>query len=152
MKHSVGNWPGLLGAPATRALLERVLRQSTADETEVALETETAALTRFAHNVIHQNVGEVDATLEVRAVFSRRVGTASTNDLSPARARARVGRGLLTGAPVPEQLDWPGLATHAPPPRDAARPQPVLAFDEAVAGLDPVACAPVLADLPRGPS
>src|SRR5512135_3522007 len=76
VKPTIGPWPGLLGAPATRALLERVLHLSEADETEVALDTETAALTRFAHNVIHQNVAEVEASLEVRVVYARRVGAA----------------------------------------------------------------------------
>lgn len=145
MKNLTGNWPGLLGASATRALLEQVLRLSPADETETALETQTAALTRFAHNAIHQNVAEVEAGLEVRAVFSRRVGTTSTNDLSPAGLERAVAEACELARHVPEQADWPGLADPLNLPAGPARPEPVLAFDEAVAGLTPAAHArPVL--------
>src|SRR5689334_271155 len=100
----------MLGAPATRALMEQVLRLSTADETEVALETETAALTRFAHNVIHQNVAEVEAGLEVRVVVDRRVGAANTNDLSAAGLERAVAEACALARHLPEQTDWPGLA------------------------------------------
>jgi PmbA protein len=145
VKHFAGNWPGLLGAPATRALLEQILRLSPADETEVAFETETAALTRFAQNVIHQNVAEVQASLEVRVVFSRRVGTASTNDLSPVGLERALAEACALARHVPEQADWPGLAVPLDVPAGAARPKPVLAFDDAVAGLSPAARAqPVL--------
>jgi len=140
-----GHWPGLLGRGATRGLLEDVLRLSPADETEVALESESAALTRFAHNVIHQNVAEFEAGLEVRAVFSGRVGTASTNDLTPAGLERVVSQACDMARHLPAQPDWPGLAEPAPAAAGAAQPAPVLAFDEAVAGLSPAARAqPVL--------
>jgi len=140
-----GHWPGLLGRRATRALLEEVLRLSPADETEVALESESAALTRFAHNVIHQNVAEFEAGLEVRAVFAGRVGTASTNNLTPAGLERVVSQACDMARHLPAQPDWPGLAEPAPATAGAAQPAPVLAFDEAVAGLSPAARAqPVL--------
>jgi predicted Zn-dependent protease len=121
------------------------LRLSSADETEVALETETAALTRFAHNVIHQNVAEVEANLEVRIVLGRRVGAASTNDISPAGLERAVAEACGLARHLPEQADWPGLAEPQSSPRGAAQPEPVLAFDEGVAGLSPAARAqPVL--------
>ena len=146
VKPSIGNWAGLLGVSATRALLEGVLRLSTADETEVALDMETARLTRFAHNVIHQNVAEVEASLEVRAVCSRRVGAASTNDLVPAGLERALAQACAVARHVPEQGDWPGLAEPLSAPARVARPEPVLAFDEAVAGLSPDARAqPVVA-------
>jgi len=145
VKHTIGNWPGLLGAPATRAMLEQALRLSTADETEVTLETETAALTRFAHNVIHQNVAEVEASLEVRVVMAQRVGTANTNDISPAGLERAMSEACELARHVPAQADWPGLAEPQTPSFDATHPQPVLAFDEAVAALSPAARAqPVL--------
>jgi PmbA protein len=139
------NRPGLLGSNAVRALLEQVLRLSPADETEVALETETAALTRFAHNVIHQNVAEIDAGLEVRVVYSQRVGTSSTNDLSGAGLERAVAQACELARHLPEQADWPGLADPAGALAGVARPEPVLAFDDSVAGLSPAAHAqPVL--------
>ena len=151
MKHLIGEWPGLLGAAATRALLEQVLRLSPADETQVALETETGALTRFAHNVIHQNVAEIDAGLEVRVVFSRQVGAARTNDLSPTGLERVVAEACQLARHLPERADWPGLADPATfgAPSDAARPEPVLAFDESVAGLSPAARAQPVLDVCR---
>ena len=120
------------------------MRRSVADATEVALETETAALTRFAHNVIHQNVAETEANLEVRVVFGRRVGTASTNDISPFGLERALDEASSLARHVPEQPDWPGLAEPAAA-FDATRPQPILAFDDGVAGLSPVGRAqPVL--------
>jgi predicted Zn-dependent protease len=138
-----------LGDNRTRALLEQVLHRSTADETEVALDTETAALTRFAHNAIHQNVAEVDASLEVRVVFGRRVGTASTNDLSPAGLDRALDLASALARHVPEQPDWPGLAEPGTAPFDAAHPMPVLAFDEAVAALSPAQRAQPVVDVCR---
>jgi len=41
-----------------------------------------SALTRLAENVIHQNVAETESRLTVKAVFGKKVGTASGNDLS----------------------------------------------------------------------
>ncbi len=137
MKEPNGHWPGLLGADRTRTLLEEVLRLSPADETEVALDAECAALTRFAHNVIHQNVAEFEASLEVRAVWARRVGTTTTNDLSPAGLARAVAQACEWARHLPERADWPGLAEPIEAPADPTQPQPVLAFDEAVAGLRP---------------
>jgi PmbA protein len=149
VKQTIGKWPGLLGASATRTLLEGVLHLSAADETEVALETETAALTRFAHNVIHQNVAEVEASLEVRVVHARRVGAASTNDLSPAGLERALTEASAVARHVPEQGDWPGLAEPLTGPVDAARPEPVLAFDDGVAGLSPAARAQPVVEVCR---
>ena len=42
------------------ALAERVLALSTADQTEVTIGTESADLTRFTHEEIHQNVARAD--------------------------------------------------------------------------------------------
>src|SRR5258708_39352740 len=123
VKHSVGDWPGLLGAPATRALLEQALRLSSADETEVSLETETAALTRFAHNVIHQNVAEADANLEVRVVVGRRLGAASTNDISRAGLERAMADACALARQLPQQTDSPGLAEPHSTPHGAAHAQ-----------------------------
>src|ERR1700682_4325280 len=112
---SNGRWPGLLGESRTRAVLEQVLRLSPADETEAALDTDNAALTRFAHNVIHQNVSETQANLEVRVVFGRRVGAANTNDLSPAGVQRALDQACALAQHLPDNPDWPGLADPLPP-------------------------------------
>jgi PmbA protein len=125
----------MVGERVARAVLERVLTLSRADETEAVLTTSAEALTRFGHNTIHQNVVETDAELEVRAVVGRGVGSAATNDLSPAGvARVTAEAGELARH-VPEDPEWPGLPNPAElPPAEHA---PVTAFDDAAAGATP---------------
>ncbi len=111
-------------------LLKRALSLSDAPETEVVLATFDEALTRFAYNVIHQNVAEVDANLEVRAAFGQRVGAASTNDLSPGGIERVVRQACALARHLPERPDWPGL----PEPQVLSE---VSSFDEAVAAMTP---------------
>ena len=82
---------------------------SDADETEARLTTSREALTRFAHNVIHQNVAEVDAGLEVRAAFGSRVGLTATNDLTPRGIERVVRQACEMARHVPKNPNWPGL-------------------------------------------
>jgi hypothetical protein len=46
----------LLSASELKAIAERIMKFSEADETEVEIDVTTDALTRFANNIIHQNV------------------------------------------------------------------------------------------------
>ena len=131
------DWIGLAGSDRSRRLLEEVLRLSPADETEAVLDTQDAALTRFAHNVIHQNVSERDASLEVRVAFGRRVGAAETNDLSAAGLERAVAEACALARHATEDPDWPGLATAADSAGENEPPVPVRAFDERVAAMGP---------------
>ncbi len=142
-----GAAPGLLGDLELRDLLQRVLRLSTAEETEAALSTGAEALTRFAHNMVHQNVAEVDSTLEVRAAFGRRVGLASTNDLSPAGLERVVAAACALARHSPDNADWPGLTRPDELAARANRPQPVPAYDAAVAAVVPETRARMVGDL-----
>lgn len=60
-------------------LAARILKLSAADETEVEISFSTDALTRFANNVIHQNVAEQTLSISVRAVIDGRTARATTN-------------------------------------------------------------------------
>ena len=60
---------------------DRIRRLSSADEVEVLFSGGASALTRFANNVIHQNVSEENVTVSVRTVFDGRTARASTNRL-----------------------------------------------------------------------
>ncbi len=60
-------------------VFERVKKLSTADEVEVLFSGGQFALTRFANNVIHQNVAEQNHTVSVRTVFNGRTARAFTN-------------------------------------------------------------------------
>jgi PmbA protein len=58
-----------------------VKKFATADEVEVSFFSTTNALTRFANNVIHQNMAEENVVVSVRTAFGQRTGRATTNKL-----------------------------------------------------------------------
>ena len=62
-------------------IFNRIKRHSTADEVEVLCYGGKSALTRFANNIIHQNVAEENYSVSVRTVFSGRTARATTNKL-----------------------------------------------------------------------
>jgi len=62
-------------------IFERIKKHSTADEVEVLFSGGKSALTRFANNIIHQNVAEENYVVSVRAVFGQRTARSTTNKL-----------------------------------------------------------------------
>ncbi|HEX3352291.1 MAG TPA: TldD/PmbA family protein [Terriglobales bacterium] len=62
-------------------IFQRIRKHSTADEVEVIFYGGKSALTRFANNVIHQNVAEENYAASVRTVFAGRTARATTNKL-----------------------------------------------------------------------
>lgn len=84
MKHHAVAGPAvaadhLPSAAELRLIVDKIFRLSEADETEVSLDTGVDALTRFANNVIHQNVAEESLSISVRTVFDGRTARATTN-------------------------------------------------------------------------
>jgi PmbA protein len=120
----------MLGESRIKRFLETALSFSAADETEASLRVTDQGLTRFADNSIHQNVAESDAVLEVRTVFGKRVGTATTNNLSLDSIRRIVETACEIARHQPENPDFPGL----PSPKPIRN---VESFDEAAAGANP---------------
>ena len=70
-----------------RKIADRLLSLSSADQTEVLILRKDEQLTRFAGNTIHQNVSESNVTVRLREVFGRKIGVASTNDVSDTALR-----------------------------------------------------------------
>src|ERR1700732_1398806 len=62
-------------------IFERIKKHSTADEVEVLFSGGKSALTRFANNIIHQNVAEENFVVSVRTAFGRRTARSTTNKL-----------------------------------------------------------------------
>jgi PmbA protein len=62
-------------------IFDRLRKYSTADELEVIFYGGRSALTRFANNVIHQNVAEENYGVSVRTAFGQRTARATTNRL-----------------------------------------------------------------------
>ncbi len=99
-----------------RRLAERVLQISDADETEVHIDFEADALTRFANNTIHQNVAERAMSVSVRTVFDGRTARATTNktDDDSLRRVVAASAALARSQPKnPDLLPMPGPQEYA---------------------------------------
>jgi predicted Zn-dependent protease len=84
----------MLGEQELKNLADKALSMSQADQTEVLCFAPHSALTRFANNYIHQNVEQEDIDLRVRAVIGKKIGVASSNDLSDDGLRSIVERAV----------------------------------------------------------
>ena len=97
-----------------RALLQKVLGYSQADQTEVVYLGTESALTRFANNSIHQNVAESNHQLRVRAVAGKRVGVATTNRLDDESLRRVTEQALHIARLQPENPEFHSLPGPQP--------------------------------------
>jgi len=78
-------------------------------EAEALVIAEDEALTRFANSQIHQNVAEIDVTVNLRVVIGKRVGVASSGR-TDAEGLRRLAENATAIARVVEELeDWAGL-------------------------------------------
>jgi PmbA protein len=96
-------------------IFEKVLKYSTAEETEVMISSTSSALTRFANNTIHQNVAEETTALSVRLVSEGRMARATTNKFEEASIRQLCEDALLLARlqpPDPDLLPMPGPQTY----------------------------------------
>ncbi len=92
---------------AERALAHAVTAGAT--EAEVLVLAEDAALTRFANSQIHQNVAEVNATINLRFVIGKRVGVASSGRSDEEGLRQLATNAAAIARAVEELDDWSGL-------------------------------------------
>src|SRR5215469_6669385 len=99
-------------------IFDRLKKHSTADEIEAYFYGGHSALTRFANNVIHQNVAEQNYGVSVRTAFGGRTARASTNKLDDESLK-RVVRASENLAKV-QQPDPDLLPIPTPQERDAA--------------------------------
>ena len=130
----------LLTRQRAREIFSKVLKYSTADETEAIISSNAYSLTRFANNTIHQNVAEEGASLSVRAVIDRRMARASTNRFDEASIRQVCEAAMELAQhqpPDPELLPMPGPQTYRAVDR----------FDLATSALPPQARAETIRDV-----
>ncbi len=81
---------------------------------EAILSGESAALTRFANNAIHQNVAERTVHLSVRPVIGGRTARATTNRLDPEGIRRVVEEAIDLARLTEPDPELPPLAEPAP--------------------------------------
>jgi len=124
----------LLTRKRAKEIFEKVLKYSTADETEAYITSTSYSLTRFANNGIHQNVAEEGVSLSVRAAVNQRTARASTNKLDEdsIRQACEAALALARLQPAnPELMRMPGPQMY----RSVSR------FDSETAELSPRARA-----------
>jgi len=120
----------MMGREAALALLDKALGYSKAQETDIYLSAQDLGLSRFAGGAIHQNVAHSNITLNVRSVSGKRLGRATTNDLSDSGVQKAVEAALQNALLMPEDPAFTGL----PQPSEA----PVVDnLDEATANCSP---------------
>lgn len=110
----------MLGPEKMHQLAQRVLSYSSADQTEVVLQAHESALTRFAKSRIHQNVSERDTEVRVRAVFGKKVGVASGNDVAEPSLDRVAERATEIALLQPENPDFHSLPRPEPTPEGGA--------------------------------
>jgi len=130
----------MLGEQELKDLADRALSMSQAEQTEVLIVAPHSALTRFANNYIHQNVEQEDIDLRVRAVAGKKIGVASSNDLSDEGLRAVVERAVTLARHQRANPDFQSLPGPQPVPR-------VEAYVERTARTGPEERAAVVAQI-----
>ena len=95
-------------------LMRDALKASGADQTEIVTTTSNSALTWYAENIIHQNVAEHTAQVQVRAVVGKKVGSASTTDCSADGLALVVRQASEAARLMTDDPDFPGLPSPQP--------------------------------------
>lgn len=115
-------------------IFDRTRRLSSADEVEAIFNQGHFALTRFANNIIHQNVEETNSIVSIRTNFGGRSARATANqfdDESLRRAVAASERLAKVQAPDPDLLPMPTAQEAAAPAQ--LRANPARFFEETAA-------------------
>lgn len=118
-------------AREAKALCDRVLAFSKAEECEVTIEATASAHTRFAASDVTTAGSSTTLAVTVTSRGNKRSGTVTTGDTDPASLEKAVRRSEEILALVPENPEWvPGLGAQNYPA--------IQAFDAATADAGPV--------------
>ncbi len=120
----------MMGRSAALSLLDKALGYSKAQETDIYLSAQDLGLSRFAGGAIHQSVAHGNTTLSIRSVAGKRLGRATTNDLSDAGVQRAIEAAHQNALLMPEDPEFTGL----PAPSVAVS---VDSWDEATAFCSP---------------
>src|SRR5450759_3851518 len=104
----------MLGIDKLRELTQQIIGMSKAEQTEVIFNGTDSALTRFANSYIHQNVAETNTEVRVRLVYGKKIGVASSNDLSPEALKRTVDTARAIAQRQPENPEFKSLPGPQP--------------------------------------
>jgi len=113
----------MLNQDRASEIFQKIRKHSVADDVEVIFYSTQNALTRFANNVIHQNLAEENIAVSVRTVFGGRTARATTNRLDDtslknvvqaAESLARVQQGDPDLLPMAWPQGMPNLTVALP--------------------------------------
>ena len=111
-------------------LSQAILSRCKGNPAEVTLQFSEGSLTRFANNIIHQNVAENDAQISLRFFFDKQSGIASTNRLDGNGLDELVERARNNAKTSPADPNYPGLP-------EKSKYQQVASWDRATADYSP---------------
>ena len=106
-----------MGTEKILAGLQKIIRQSPADQTEAVLLTEDSSLTRFTPDSIHQHVAERNETLVLRVVLGKRIAVLTTNILASAPMKASLQKAVSLARLLPPTEDFVSLPRPKPIPQ-----------------------------------
>ena len=127
----------MMGREAALALLEKALGYSKAEDTDIYLNAQDLGLSRFAGGASQQNGAHGEITRSIRSVAGKRLGRATTNDLSDAGVQKAVALAHQNALLMPEDPVFNGL----PQPSE---PVIVDSWDEATALCSPESRASIV--------
>jgi PmbA protein len=104
----------MLGESKIKERIEQILSLSKADQTEAVFIRENEQLTRFANSYIHQNTAKEEVELRVRVVVGKKIGVASTNDLSDDALQKVVGSAMTVASLQQDNPDFISLPEAQP--------------------------------------
>jgi len=109
----------LMGESTLKNFARVALEHSKAEQTEVGVMAGRWALTRFANSSIHQNMASENVQISVRAVFGKKVASASTNVLTEQGIRELVDKVVEMARLQDENPDFVSLPGPTDQPRFA---------------------------------
>jgi predicted Zn-dependent protease len=133
----------MTGKQQSFELLDRALSaviEHGCDAAEASVFSSDRALSRFANNVIHQNVAAGSETLCLRAVRGQRTGCVRTGVLSGPGVAAAAEKAAAIAAAAAEDPEFPGLA-------ECPTAEPCGVFDRAAADCTPARRAAAVRDI-----
>jgi predicted Zn-dependent protease len=127
--------PAILNEDQALSLLEKVVKQSAAEEVFVSLSAGEESLSRFSENQISQNISKTVFSLNITSYFGNKSASAAVTEFDEDAIAQTIKRSQELAKIAPADPEWMPLL----PPQTYNSPP--AAFDEATAAASPLARA-----------